>query len=96
MSQVEIRKRRVWQRRTYIWVLSGLITISALIYFEQTAVLFVLSTLAMCVLLTVVAFADLEGRDKALHQQSESSPRKDATVPVAADSSTGKRQKGAA
>lgn len=65
MGQVEVRKRRVWRRRTYIWVLSGLIAICALIYFEQSGLLFVLSTLAMCVLLTIVALADLEGRDKS-------------------------------
>jgi hypothetical protein len=40
----------------------------ALLYWEQAAVLYVLSTLAMCVLLLVVAFSNLEARDKELHQ----------------------------
>ena len=103
MGRVEIRKRRVWRRRTYIWVLGGLTAISALIYWEQTAVLFVLSTLAMCVFLMVVAIADLEGRDKELHEQSnsfspgiESNPTEDALLPVLAGSSARKRERGAA
>jgi hypothetical protein len=100
VGQVEIG-RRPWRRRTYIWALSGLTTISALIYWEQTAILFVLSTLAMCVLLLVVAFADLEGRDKELHKESdrlkpaaESNPAKD--TPELPDSSTRKRRSTAA
>ena len=68
-QKVELRKRRRSRRRTIIWALSVLIVISALIYWEQTAVLFVLSTVAMCVLLAVVAIADLEGRDKELHKE---------------------------
>ena len=42
----------------------------ALLYWEQAAVLYVLSTLAMCALLLVVAFSNLEARDKELHQAS--------------------------
>ena len=40
----------------------------ALLYWEQAAVLYVLSTLAMCALLLVIAFSNLEARDKELHQ----------------------------
>ena len=40
----------------------------ALLYWEQAAVLYLLSTLAMCALLLVVAFSNLEARDKELHQ----------------------------
>ena len=42
----------------------------ALLYWEQAAVLYVLSTVAMCALLLVVAFSNLEARDKELHQMS--------------------------
>lgn len=79
---VELRQRRVWQRRTYIWVFGGLALVSGLIYWEQTALLFGLSTLAMCILLAVVAIADLEGRDKAQHQQAraESNPATTTTA----------------
>lgn len=104
MSQVEMRKRRSRRRRTYIWALSGLAAVSALIYWEQTALLFVLSTLAICVLLILVAFANLEGRDKELHNQpdslnksdAEGNPTTDSLVPAMAGSSARKRQKGAA
>lgn len=103
MSQVEPRKQRVWHRRTYIWTLSGLGIISGLIYWEQTALLFVLSTVAMCVLLILVGIADLEGRDKELHKEADSpkaatenNPTKNSSVPVSAASLDRKRQKGAA
>lgn len=104
MGQVEMRKRRSRRRRTYIWALSGLTGVSALIYWEQTSLLFVLSTLAICVLLILVAFADLEGRDKELHKQphslskpgAESNPTTASPVPALAGSSARKRQKGAA
>jgi len=49
-----------------MWVVGALAFVGALLYWEQTALLYVLSTLAMCGLLLVVAFADLEGRDKEL------------------------------
>ena len=57
------RKRR---RGRQIWVLSAVAFVSALLYWEQTALLYVLSTLSMCGLLLIVAFSDLEGRDKEL------------------------------
>ena len=69
MGRVELGKRRVWRRRTYVWVFGGLAIISALIYWEQTALLFGLTTLVMCALLTIVAIADLEGKDKEQPKQ---------------------------
>jgi hypothetical protein len=50
--------------------LSAVAFVSALLYWEQTAILYVLSTLAMCGLLLVVAFSDLEGRDKELREST--------------------------
>jgi hypothetical protein len=104
MGQVEMRKRRSRRRRTYIWALSGLAVVSSLIYWEQTALLFVLSTLAICVLLILVAFADLEGIDKELHKQpdnlnkadAESNPTTGSPVPALTGSSVRNREKGAA
>jgi hypothetical protein len=69
--------RRTWRRRTYIWTLGGLALISALIYWEQIALLFVASMLSMCALLLVVAFSDLEGRDRAT-QSSASADNRDS------------------
>lgn len=49
------------RNRSLLWiVLVGLI-VFLLIYFEQTAILYVLATLGVTVLLMVVAFADLKG-----------------------------------
>ena len=54
--------------RKFAWIVGSSATVIALLYWEQTAVLYVLSTLAMCALLLVVAFSNLEARDKELHQ----------------------------
>ena len=61
------RGRGGW-RRTFAWVFGATAAVSALLYWEQTALIYVLSTLAMCWFLLVVAFSDLEGRDKELNK----------------------------
>ncbi|MGH9907877.1 MAG: hypothetical protein ACRD8U_20095 [Pyrinomonadaceae bacterium] len=105
MSQiVERTKRHNWRRNTYLWMLSALVVVSALIYWEQTALLYALSTLAMCVLLVVVAFSDLEGRDRELNQpvesdrprMTESNVTTGLSPSVSADPQAVKRRKGAA
>jgi len=53
-------------RRGLIWVSGAVAFVAALLYWEQTALLYLLSTLAMCGLLLVVAFSDLEGSGKKL------------------------------
>ena len=53
---------RKGRRGSLIRVLSAVAFVSALLYWEQTELLYVLSTLAVCGLLLVVAFSDLEGR----------------------------------
>ena len=54
--------------RKFAWLFGLSATVIALLYWEQAAVLYVLSTVAMCALLLVVAFSNLEARDKELHQ----------------------------
>lgn len=54
--------------RKFAWIFGSTAIVIALLYWEQAAVLYVLSTLAMCALLLVVAFSNLEARDKELHQ----------------------------
>ena len=54
--------------RKFAWIFGSSAIVIALLYWEQTPVLYVLSTLAMCALLLVVAFSNLEARDKELHQ----------------------------
>ena len=54
--------------RKFIWIFGTSAIVIALLYWEQAAVLYVLSTLAICALLVVVMFSNLETRDKELHQ----------------------------
>jgi len=63
---VEIRKRRKWRGRTKLYALGALLLVSTLIYWEQVAVLYLASTAFICVMLLVVAFADLERKDRQL------------------------------
>ena len=63
---VENRNRRKWRGRTKLYALTALIVVSALIYWEQSALLYVVSTLFICLVLLAVAFADLEGKDRQL------------------------------
>lgn len=68
MTEKTVKARRRWRIKTRVWPLIGLITVAALIYWEQSAALYVLSTLAICLVLVLVAVADLEGKDKVLSQ----------------------------
>jgi hypothetical protein len=56
---MKIKRRR---RRKLFWLFAAL-AVSALLFEEQVAVLYVLSTLAICGLMIVVAFSNLEARD---------------------------------
>jgi len=58
-NKIRIQRRR---RRKFFWLFAAA-AVSALLFNDQVAVLFVLSTLAMCGLLIVVAFSNLEARD---------------------------------
>ena len=51
-----------FSRRTIalFWLLVVAIVISAFIYFEQIALLYVMATLSLAALMIIVAFADLE------------------------------------
>ena len=44
---------------TYLWILAMALTVFLLIYFQQTALLYIFSTLGVTVLLVIVALADL-------------------------------------
>ena len=58
-NKIKIQRRR---RRKFFWLFAAA-AVAALLFQEQVAVLYVLSTLAICGLLTVVAFSNLEARD---------------------------------
>lgn len=62
------RRRRT--RRTFFWILCSAVVI-ALLYWEQTATLYVVSTLAMCGLLLTVAFSNLELHDEEFRTRNE-------------------------
>jgi hypothetical protein len=47
--------------KTFLWIVGLAILTISLIYFEQTALLYVLATVGVTVLLVVVALADLSG-----------------------------------
>lgn len=52
---------------TYVWIFGLALLVFLLIYFEQTALLYILSTLGVTVLLIIVAIADLgEGERTAV------------------------------
>jgi hypothetical protein len=68
MKQNVATRRRTSRLRTKVSVLIAVITVSALLYWEQTALLYVVSTIAVCVVLSLVALADLESRDKELNR----------------------------
>jgi hypothetical protein len=52
------RRRR--KMITVLWALALAAVVIALIYLERTAILYILCTLGVCVLLMIVALADLE------------------------------------
>jgi hypothetical protein len=54
------RKTNAGRTRTFIWIAGVALIIFLLIYFEQTALLYVLATFGVTGLLLVVAFADLK------------------------------------
>jgi hypothetical protein len=55
------RKTTGGGNRTLLWIGGIALIVFILIYFEQTAILYVLATLGVTALLFVVAFADLKG-----------------------------------
>ena len=63
-SRISFKRRY----RKFVWIFGSTAIVIALLYWEQVAVLYVLSTLVMSALLLVVAFSNLEARDKELHQ----------------------------
>ena len=63
-SRISFKRRY----RKFAWIFGSSAAVIALLYWEQAAVLYVLSTLAMCALLLGVMLSNLEALDKELHQ----------------------------
>jgi len=62
MRRLDKMKTQRRLRRKLFWLFAAA-AVSALLFAEQVAVLYVLSTLAICGLMIVVAFSNLESRD---------------------------------
>jgi hypothetical protein len=67
-----------------------------MLYWEQTAIIYVLSTFAITGLLLVVAFSDLEGRDRELSAElkdevSVATPTGESPSDVSGKDRTGRR-----
>jgi positive regulator of sigma E activity len=58
-NKIKMQRRNV---RKLFWLLAAA-AVGALLFAEQVAVLYVLSTLTICGLMIVVAFSNLEARD---------------------------------
>jgi hypothetical protein len=78
MSQRIPSKVKKNRRLTYLWIFGLALLVFLLIYFEQTALLYVFSTLGVTVLLVIVAAADL-GRSELL--TTETNPISRAATP---------------
>jgi hypothetical protein len=63
----KVKKRRGF---TYLWIFGLALLVFLLIYFEQTALLYIFSTLGVTVLLIIVAIADL-GQSEASASEAD-------------------------
>jgi peptidoglycan/LPS O-acetylase OafA/YrhL len=61
-SKTQASERRRRKVITFIWIALLSLLVIALIYWEQTALLYILATLGVTALLIVVAVADLGGQ----------------------------------
>ena len=59
------RRRRMF---TYLWILALAVLTISLIYWEQTAILYILATLGVTILLVVVGVSDLAHAEKISDQ----------------------------
>lgn len=69
------RGRGKKSRKSLLWIGLSSVVIITLLVTEQVALLYILSTLAVCALLVVVAFADLRG---ARRETPQAAPRDDS------------------
>ena len=69
-------KPKVKKRRgsIFLWIIGLIVVVGTLIYLEQTAMLYVFSTLGVTVLLVVVAMADLGEHEHGSAETETPSP----------------------
>jgi len=63
LTAVQSAKRR--KQITFAWVGTLALVIILLVYFQQAALIYLLSTVGVTILLAVVALADITGRQKS-------------------------------
>jgi hypothetical protein len=73
MSQRIRTKPKKNRALTYLWIFGLALLVFLLIYFEQTAILYIFSTLGVTALLIIVAMADL-GRSELSSGDAAPSP----------------------
>ena len=73
MSQRIRTKNKKNRTLTYLWIFGLALLVFLLIYFEQTAILYIFSTLGVTALLIIVAMADL-GRSELASGDSAQGP----------------------
>lgn len=71
MSTTSNDARKRMRRNTFLYSLAVTAIVSTLLYLEQVAILFILSTLALSIFLAVVGLADLKGYEVALNKQMD-------------------------
>ena len=86
-DKMKIKRRR---RRQLFWLFAAA-AVCALLFEEQVAVLYVLSTLAICGLMMVVAFSNLVARDAEM-QTAVIREATDEMIENSSDLSRGKRR----
>src|ERR1043166_5382276 len=75
-NKIKIQRRH---RRKLFWLFAAAAVV-ALLFTEQVAVLYVLSTLAICGLMMVVAFSNLEARDAEMQAATIREPSDEMTT----------------
>ena len=86
-NKIRLQRRR---RRKFFWLFAAA-AVCALLFEEKVAVLYVASTLAICGLMIVVAFSNLEGRDAEMQTAAIREAADDMTK-NSSDLSRGKRR----
>lgn len=64
---------------TYLWIFGMALLVFLLIYFQQTAMLYIFSTLGVTVLLVIVALADLGQSERSDNASPTTTPAGKAT-----------------
>ena len=86
-NKLRLQRRR---RRLFFWLFAAA-AVCMLLFQEQIAALYVISTLAVCGLLIVVAFSNLELRDAEMHAATSSEAAEDVSKNSRAASREGRR-----